>query len=166
MVWHQTLGPFTGKIPGQSLTRTPGSSPTQRPPQFADLNDALEFMWGRLTQPRMVTRLLLLLKSGTSAEFIARAIIFQGFMSGKWSPDVGMLMLKVTVAMIASIAHVKKTKIKILNPDTGQQKFLSQFFSDTPLGQRLNQPSEPEPDADDQQSNAMPEMTGVLGGNT
>lgn len=119
-------------IPGQSLTRTPGSSPTQRPPQFADVNDALEFLWGNITNPRMATRLLLIMKKGTSAEYIARAIAFQGFMTGKWTPDVALLLLKTLMRMIVTLGESKGIKVHVFNKDKEQEKFLDQFLDETP----------------------------------
>lgn len=119
-------------IPGQSLTRTPGSSPTQRPPQFADVNDALEFLWGNITNPRMATRLLLIMKKGTSAEYIARAIAFQGFMMGKWTPDVALLILKTLMRMIVTLGESKGLKVHVFNKDKDQEKFLDQFLDMAP----------------------------------
>lgn len=141
-------------IPGQSLTRTPNSSPAQQPPQFADPNDALEYLFEKLTEPRMTTRLLILLKHDVPVEFIARAILFQGFTSGKWTPDVALLILKTTMRMIISIARLKKVKVKIFNPDKEQDDFLDEF-ADKPF------PSKEEEKAPDMGT----QFSGVLGGN-
>ncbi len=117
-----------GPIPGQSLTKPMGASPSDNPPQYASLNDALEHVFQALTQPRQVTRMVLMLKKGMPVEYLARSIIFMGFGKGMWTPDVGLMMLKSVMAMIISIAHLKKVKHIIMNPDKEQNDFLDQFM--------------------------------------
>jgi len=153
---HSQFGAFNNApIPGQSLTRTPQSSPTQQPPQFADVNDALEYMWGQLTDKRQLVRLTLLLKHKVPVEFIARAVLFTGFTKGKWTPDTALLMLKTTMRMIAGIAKLKGIKVKMFNPDKEQDDFLDNFANMTP----------PEDDTASASTDSAPKFTGVLGGN-
>ncbi len=119
---------FQGAIPGESLTKELGSNPTELPSQFADPNDALEYLMDKLTEPRQVTRLVLMLKKDVPVEYIARAVVFQGFSTGKWTPDVGMLMVRIVIAMIIAIATQKGVSPKIFNPDKEQDEFLDQFL--------------------------------------
>lgn len=123
---------FNGPIPGQSLTGSPGGSPFERAPQYAELNDALEHVWNVLTQKRQVTRLILMLKKDIPAEYIARSIIMAGFGKGMWSPDVGLMMLRTVMAMIIGIANLKGIKVKIFNPDKEQNDFLDKFLDMAP----------------------------------
>lgn len=148
---------FKGPIPGQSLTKPIGSMPCENPPQYADLNDALEHVFNALTQPRMVVRLVLMLKKGVPIEYIARSIIFMGFGKGMWTPTVGLMMLKTVMAQIASIAHLKKVKHVLFNPDKEQNDFLDQF---------MDMVQEPEEDTTQpSQTTVSPDkFTGVLGG--
>lgn len=150
---------FHGSIPGQSLTKPMGAMPHDNPPQYANLDDALTYMFQVLTSPRQVTRLVIMLRKGVPVEYIARSIIFTGFGKGKWTPDVGLMMLKTTMAMIISIAHIKKVKHVIFSPDKEQNDFLDQFGDDV-------QP--PDPDATSQPATggapAAPQFKGLLGG--
>jgi hypothetical protein len=126
---------FQAPIPGQSLTQEQGGAPFEHPPQFTDPNDALEYMFDKLTEARQVVRLVLMVKKGVPVEYIARAIVFQGFSSGKWTPDVAMLMLRIVMAMIISIVVQKGVKPTIFNPDKEQKAFLDGFLDmagDTP----------------------------------
>ena len=41
----------TGPIPGQSLTREPGNAAYEQPPQYVDLDDAMEYMLPRILNP-------------------------------------------------------------------------------------------------------------------
>ncbi len=145
---------FQGAIPGQSLTKEMGSAPHDLPPQYADVNDALEHIFDLLTTPRQVTRLVLMLKKGVSAEYIARSILFVGFAKGKWTPDVSLMSLKIVIAMIVAIASQKGVKATIFNQDKDQEKFLDQFLD-------IAEP--PAPAGPD--NTKLPDFTGVLGGN-
>lgn len=119
---------FQGSVPGQSLTNELGSAPHELPPQFADINDALEFLMDKLTQPRQVTRLVLLVKKGVPVEYIAKSILFQGFGTGQWTPDAALLMLRIVMAQIIAICVAKGVNPKIFNPDKDQEAFLDQFL--------------------------------------
>lgn len=147
---------FKRAIPGQSLTGSIGSAPHENPPQYADVNDALEHIFNALTDPRQVTRLILMLKKGIPAEFIARSVIMAGFGKGMWNPDVGMLMLRTVVAMIIGIAHLKGVKATIFNPDKEQNDFLDKF---------LDLASEDTNESSAAPTQAAPQFSGVLGGN-
>ncbi len=123
---------FQASIPGQSLTQEVGSSPTEMPPQFTDVNEALEFLFDKMTEPRQVTRMVLILKKGMPVEYLARSILFEGFSKNRWTPDLALLMLRILIAMIISIAVQKGVKPKIFNPDKAQREFLDQFLDMAP----------------------------------
>lgn len=144
---------FQGSLPGQSLTKEMGSSPADLPPQYADANQALEHIFDLLTTPKQVTRLVLLLKKGVPAEYIARSILFAGFAKGKWTPDVALLSLKIIMAMIIAIGVQKGVKPKVFNPDKEQAAFLDQF---------LDIAEAPAPASTEAQ---LPQFSGILGGN-
>lgn len=145
---------FQGALPGQSLTKEMGSSPMDMPPQYTDINQALEHIFDLLTTPKQVTRLVLLLKKGVPAEYIARSILFAGFAKGKWTPDMALLSLKIVMAMIMAIGVQKGVKPKVFNPDKDQAAFLDQF---------LDMAEEPAPAAPD--NTQLPQFNGILGGN-
>lgn len=149
---------FNGPIPGQSLSKPMGASPVDNPPQYSNLEDALNHVFETLTQPRQIVRLVLLLKKGVPVEYIARSIIFMGFGKGMWSPDVGLMMLRTVMLQISSIAHIKGIKHVIFNPDKAQNDFLDQFLDMAP---------EENPVKDNKltESPAAPKFTGLLGGN-
>ena len=151
---------FHGPIPGQSLTKPLGSMPCENPPMHTDVNDALEHIFSLLTQPRQVTRLILMLKKGVPAEYIARSIIFMGFGKGMWTPDVGLMMLRSVIAMIVAIGHLKGIKSTILNPDKQQNDFLDQFLDMAPQ----NNPAETNTPQEATPVKVVPKFTGVLGG--
>jgi hypothetical protein len=127
--------PFNAPIPGESLTNSPGSSPYEKPAQFADPNDALEYLFDKLTDKRQVTRIAVMLKAGLSAEDIAKTMLFAGFTNGKWTPDTAMMMLRIVVGMVTAIGQrLGLTDFSVLNKDKEQYDFLSKFPEDVLAG--------------------------------
>jgi hypothetical protein len=115
-------------IPGQSLTSPPGGAPWEHPPRFTDPDEALNYLFDKLTSnKREATKLVLLLKHGASAESIARTLLMAGFMQGLWTPDVSLLIGKTLAYIIASIGKRAGVNVKMRNPDDDYDKFLSQF---------------------------------------
>ncbi len=150
---------FSAPTPGQSLTQEPGAASYEHPPQYTDVNQALEAMFEKLSDPRQATRLVLMLKKGTPVEYITRTILYDGFMKGLWTPDVALLMGRIMMAMIIAIgtaAGVKK--LTIFNPDREQEQFLDQFLDMAP-DEDPTVPEAPEGPAGD----VLPKFTGLLG---
>ena len=126
---------FSAPVPGESLTATPKNMPFEKPPQFVDLDEATEFVWDNLNKRDNALKLLALLDKQVPVDGLAKSILFSGFASGKWSPDLSILMITPVVAMIMAIgegAGIKmrtRTKKKsdsdraleeIINVDTGK----------------------------------------------
>lgn len=118
---------FSAPIPGESLTKPMGGASYERPPQFADPDQALEYLFTTLTDPKAVAMTVHILESGGTVEAIARTILFKGFMDGKWSVDLALLISRILVPMIAVIAvkaGIPESKLKIKNPDAAFAKFV------------------------------------------
>ena len=47
-----TINPFNAPIPGQGLTDEPGNYPWEHPPQFPEIEDAADFIYDRLSDPK------------------------------------------------------------------------------------------------------------------
>lgn len=147
---------FDAPIPGQSLTQEVGSAPYESPPQFVEVDDALEYLFDKLSEKRQATRLVLLLKKGVPVEYIVRTILYDGFTKNKWTPDVALLMGRILMAMVISIGYTAGVKnMKLWNPDKEQDEFLDQFLDDGITE---------EPDLVEQANTGLPsEFTGLLG---
>lgn len=130
---QENLDPFSAPVPGHSLTLPQGGSTYEAPPQFANPQDACEYVFDEIVKPRNSSRLVMLLRSGVTCEFIARTMVFTGFQSGKWTPDVGMLIARPVLYMVVAVAQRAKDNglikgdFKIMNPDKDQQDFMAQF---------------------------------------
>ena len=100
----QGPNPFDRAIPGQSLTDTPKNSPWEHPPQYTNLHDALQYVFDQLLKPINMKQTLAFLQKGIPVEELARMIIFTGFTTGHWTPDLAMMMGKPVCSIIAGIA--------------------------------------------------------------
>lgn len=146
---------FSAPIPGESLTKIPGGSPLEHPPQFPDIESASEYMFDTMVEPRQLARVVTLLKHKVTCEAIARAIIFAGFTQGKWTPDVALLLARPALYMVAAVAERSKHNgllktYTIMNPDREQQQFMLGFAG---LG---DEPTEAEIDTTEDQLEDKP----------
>lgn len=96
---------FNGPIPGQSLTKPKGQMPWEHPPKFTKLKDAMHWLMDQLTEPFYMKQLLQLMDGGIPVEAITRTLIFSGFTTGKWTPDLGMLLYKPLMLSVLALAH-------------------------------------------------------------
>ena len=84
--------------PGHSLTDTPNKWQWEKPPEFTDPNEALDFVLDGLetgTTPRDMVRMM---AAGITIEELVTQIGFKGFMEGYYSPDVAEL-IKPSIAI-------------------------------------------------------------------
>ena len=119
---------FDAPIPGQSLTDTPGNAKWEHPPQFTNVEEASEHMWERLHDRNFLPQVLSFLKEGIPVEAIARMVLFSGFMKGKWTPDVAILLSEIVFKQIMAIGI--KTEIpnmKLFLKDQGTTKLHKKF---------------------------------------
>ena len=118
--FDKTINPFDAPVPGQSLTDRPGNANWEHPPQFADPDEALQFIYSRMMNAESASRIAMMLDTGIPVEAVARTIIFSGFVEGKWSPDVAFLILETVMKMILTIggvAQIPDLKVSMPRPD-------------------------------------------------
>lgn len=115
----------SGPTNGQSWSHEPKSQAWEKPPQFTKLEEAMHFLMDQLTDTEHLKPLLAIMEAGMPIEAIARTILFTGFSSGKWTPDLGMLMYKPLVLSLIAIAHragLKNTPITMKESMTDHLK--------------------------------------------
>ena len=95
--------PFDAPVAGQGLTDEPGNYPWEHPPQFTDPDEASDFVWDRLHRPEFMEQVIAMLDAGIPVEALGRIIIFNGFMEGKWTPDVAFIIAEPVMKMIATM---------------------------------------------------------------
>lgn len=122
--------PFDGPIPGQSLTKAPGSSKMEQAPKFTDISEAAEYVFDSITKPKNVAKLVALFQNGMPAEAYARSVAMAGASEGKWTPDVGLLIAPVIQAQAVAVAKkagMKDSEIKVANPRPQDADFFAEL---------------------------------------
>lgn len=119
---------LNAKIPGQSLTMTPGSMPMEKPALLNDPQEAAEYFWDKLhSDPKNIVKLVVLLRKGVPCEYLARTILYTAIIHGIIHINTAMLVGKILTKQIAAIGHIKGVKdIKIKNPDTDLINFTNE----------------------------------------
>lgn len=91
--------------PGHSLTGTPGQWPWERPPQFSNPDDAIDYIVQRLESGGGAEDMVKLMIAGVSVEELAAQISFKGFMAGTFNPDVAELIKPAMAVYLMGIAE-------------------------------------------------------------
>lgn len=102
-----------GPIPGQSLTKEPGASPWEKPPQFHDPDEAMDFLFKQITEPTHAHKLLALIESGVTISSIVGTLLQGGFMEGKWTPDVAVLLIKPLTHLLIKLCDMHEIEYEV-----------------------------------------------------
>lgn len=95
------LNPMDGPIAGESLTKQPGNMPYERPPQYADPEDALHHIFMRLMKPQTTMQLLTLMDVGVAVDTLVEVLASGGAQEGLWSiPMIPSIIPALTVILI------------------------------------------------------------------
>ena len=108
-------------IAGQSLTAEVGNRPWQNPPQFANIDDAINFYVPKLLDPAFSEQLLDVIEMGVPLTTIANGMQVGGVMQGLHTIDIGILVIPVLVEMMTLIAEEEGIKYNSGIEDKGQQ---------------------------------------------
>ena len=91
-------------IPGQSLTAPLGDRPWQNPPEYVEVEDALEYYIPKVLDPEFSVELLDIIEMGIPLTTIANSLQLASVMEGKHSVDIGMLILPILMEFIMLMA--------------------------------------------------------------
>jgi hypothetical protein len=100
-------------IPGQSLTREPGASPWEKPPQFHDVDDAMEFLFTQITDVDHAHQVLALIEAGMPLTVIVGTILQGGFMEGKWTPDIAVLLTEPLTHLLIKMCNMYEIEYEV-----------------------------------------------------
>lgn len=142
----------TAPIPGQSLTREPGNATYEQPPQFVELDDAMEYMLPRILNPSTGIRIGEMMEEGLPATAIADSLLLQGFTEGKWTPDLAILMGAPLFAAIVKSAELAGYETKsgfedefTYQPDPALLKLAKEGFGEDEADDMEEAPVDMEP---------------------
>jgi len=93
-------------IPGQSLTNSPDQPYNwETPPEYTNPREAMLYVFETLTVPETTSNILLSLSNGVGVVDIASITLYSGFLEGKWSPDLMLLLMEPTMYMVMALAE-------------------------------------------------------------
>lgn len=96
---------FDGPLGGEAWTKEPQSMPYDRPPQFADLDAALDDMFKRFRRPNVTKKLLNLLETGMPVDILAESVLGSGFTEGRYGAPILTQMAAPTAVILWRMAE-------------------------------------------------------------
>tara|TARA_X000001388_G_scaffold713_2_gene1006 strand:- start:191 stop:712 length:522 start_codon:yes stop_codon:yes gene_type:complete len=136
------VDPFDAPIPGQSLTDEPGNYPWEHPPQYTNPEEAMAFLYDRVTEPEVVEQVIGMLDSGVPVEAIVRVMTFSGFLNGKFNPDLSFVLVQPLMNMISAIgirAGIEKLTLSL--EDLSNKDFISNIAELKAAREKIEQTS-------------------------
>ena len=88
--------------------------------KYATVEDASMQVWEGLHKEETMEKVIVLLDAGLTVEEITKVIVFAGFVEGKFTPDVGLLLTPIVAKMIMAIgknAGIEKININVPKQD-------------------------------------------------
>ena len=110
-------------IPGESLTNAPDNPyPFEKPPEFTDRTEALEYLFKSFTSEEIHKRLMGLVSQGVPIMSLTEIFLYKGFSEGKWNPDLLMMLVEPTAYMIMSLAERSGIDYVIMPEDEDEEE--------------------------------------------
>ena len=97
-------------IPGQSLTHELRARPWQNPPQFATVEESMDWYLERFDNQEVVQELMSVLESGIPISTVANSMQLGGVLQGIHTIDVGILIMPVLMEIMKHLAEKTDTK--------------------------------------------------------
>lgn len=89
-----------GPISGEAWQNAPRTMPWDRPPQYANLDEALDYTFRRLRNPIVSKKFLNLMEAGLPIDMLVAMFLKYGFMQGKYgAPIMAQMVPPLTVIM-------------------------------------------------------------------
>jgi len=108
--------------PGHSLTQPQGKWPWDKPPRFADPDDAVDFVIDKISEPKSEESLIKLMLAGITVEELVSQVAFKGFASGTFNPDVAELIKPAIGIYLMGLADENGFEAKLLVDDTEENE--------------------------------------------
>lgn len=86
------MKPFDGPIPGENFTSDTKNYAWHRPPDFTDLDEAIDWSIKKLSGKDAAFGLMTMLDMGLPIVHAARTFVISGVGEGRWTPDFAILL--------------------------------------------------------------------------
>ena len=114
----EAFGKAGRPIPGQSLTANPDEPrPFERPPDFTNFKEALDFIAADLLLEENYTPIVLAIADGVPITDLAMQIGYVGFREGKWNPDLMMMLMEPLMYLLMALAEKADIEYRIDDED-------------------------------------------------
>lgn len=94
---------FNAPIPGESLTTELGGRPWQKPSQYSDINEVVNYYTTRMNTEEFSMQLADVMDMGIPLTTLANSIQMSGVMQGKHTIDAGILVMPVLMEQMMVI---------------------------------------------------------------
>ena len=152
-------------MPGQHLTSELGGRPWQSPPQYATVEEAMEWYLERFDNQEVVEELMAVLESGIPISTIANSMQLGAVLQGVHSIDVGVLVMPILMEMMKYLAENTDTNYKMGDEpeqtDRPSDAVMSSALNELKNQQEGSMEEEPRED-EEQEEEPMPEQTGLM----
>jgi len=92
-------------IPGQSLTQSPEQKlPFERPPEFTDLQEFIDDVFLRISEPERLPQLFDIMRDGVPLEHIAQKILMKSFQEGEITPDLLLMAIEPVIYILITLS--------------------------------------------------------------
>ena len=108
---------FNAPIAGESLTHAVGDRPWQTPPEYATIEEALDFYLPRLGDRDLAARMLDIIERGVPITALAETITLGGVLQGLHTIDVSVLINPVLVEFMEGLADIAGIKYRVGDVD-------------------------------------------------
>jgi len=103
----------SGPIPGANFTSDTRNYPWHQPPEFTDLNKALDMLSKKVTKFSVANGLMTIVELGVPLYRVSSMLLMHGVSEGKWTPDFALLLAGPLTRMIELICQQFEVKYEI-----------------------------------------------------
>lgn len=127
MVTSQTID---APIPGANYTSDTRNYPWHRPPEYTDLDSAIDYMVRVFDDREAVNAVVTMMDIGLDITTVCSTVIMKGVERGKWSVDLGILLAGPLSHMLVLFAKVYEIDYD-LGIETGRKTPTKAFFNES-----------------------------------
>tara|TARA_R110000737_G_scaffold93383_2_gene126563 strand:- start:894 stop:1514 length:621 start_codon:yes stop_codon:yes gene_type:complete len=93
-------------VPGQSLTRDPDSpAPYEKAPEFTNVHKAIQHLFSQVIDEKSYIPIMQAVANDTPVMDLVQLVLFEGFQTGKWNPDLMIMLVEPLAYMIIALAE-------------------------------------------------------------
>ena len=114
-------------IPGESLTQdVENPAPFEGQPEITNLSDGLNELFLLVTDEETYPKLMDSISGEVPISEVAQLILFEGFASGKWNPDMLILLFEPLVYMLMALAEKAQIEYKLYPGEDKDEEVLDE----------------------------------------